>query len=248
MNKKATEFKIPQPQNCQVWLDFDGTVTRQDVLDELIKKFSVNDSWKIIEEKWQKGLIGSRQCLQEQFDLLRISPVQLEQTLDGIELDEGIFTLLELLESNRVPVMVLSDSTDVFIRHILQRNGITKLMFRSNSVVHRDIRLELRCSNGKASCEFAAAHCKCGTIEIMGDPNRRNIYIGDGRSDLCPARKADYVFAKSILAQCLEKEAIPFNRYSNLSDVAAVLSECWQRPGTKSKLCGSVTGKGRKHQ
>jgi len=241
-NKKAVVFKIPQPQVCQVWLDFDGTITRQDVLDELIKKFSIDDSWKIIEEKWQKGLIGSRRCLQEQFDLLRVSPEQLERTLDGIELDEGIFTLLELLESQHVPVMVISDSVDVFIRRILHRNGITKLTFRSNGMVHQDSRLKLQCSDDKTACRFEAAHCKCRTVEVAGDPKRRNIYIGDGRSDLCPARRADYVFAKGILAQCLEKESIPFNRYSNLNDVAAVLSRSWQKPEIKSRLYDSIAG------
>ncbi len=229
-NKRAAEFKIPGPKSCQ------------DVLDELIKKYSINDSWKIIEEKWQKGLIGSRQCLQEQFELLRVSPEELERMLADVELDKGIFTLLELLESQQVPVVVLSDSGDIFIRRILQRNGITKLTFRSNSVVHQDLRLKLCCPNGSASCEFGAAHCKCRTVEIMGDPNRKNIYVGDGRSDLCLARKSDYVFAKDILAQCLEKESIRFNRYSSLSDVAKVLSENWQKPGIKSRLCRSITG------
>jgi 2,3-diketo-5-methylthio-1-phosphopentane phosphatase len=224
-NGELKELKLGQPENCQIWLDFDGTITKQDVLDELIKRYSINDSWKAIEAKWQRGLIGSRQCLEEQFGLLRIPQEELEAALDRIELDGGIFAFLELLKSRRMPAVILSDSGDIFIERILDRHSIRGLPIRCNTVVRRGLGFELHCLNGNPSCEFGAAHCKCNSIKVMGDPNRKSIYIGDGRSDLCAARKADYVFAKGVLAKCLEKEGIAFTRYSTLKDVAAVLSK-----------------------
>jgi 2,3-diketo-5-methylthio-1-phosphopentane phosphatase len=237
-NGVSRELKLCRPEDCQIWLDFDGTITRQDVLDELIKRYSVNDSWKIIEARWQAGLTGSRQCLQEQLKLLRISPEELEQALDSIELDEGIFVLLELLKSRGVPAVILSDSADIFIERILHRHNIRNLPVRSNTVVRRGPGFELHCLDGDPLCEFGAAHCKCNSVKVMGDPKRKSIYIGDGRSDLCAARKVDYVFAKGILAQCLEKESIPFIRYSTLNDVAAVLSKVWLVPTSTSSVAG----------
>lgn len=44
-------------------VDSDGTAMRQDVLDKLIQSYSIVDSWKCTEERWQAGvteiIIGS---------------------------------------------------------------------------------------------------------------------------------------------------------------------------------------------
>ena len=39
---------IPLPARSQLWIDFDGTITRQDVLDELIRRYAADDSWKSV--------------------------------------------------------------------------------------------------------------------------------------------------------------------------------------------------------
>jgi 2,3-diketo-5-methylthio-1-phosphopentane phosphatase len=213
--------------NCQVWLDFDGTITRRDVIDELLQRYSIDDSWKTFEQQWQASLIGSRQCLEEQFDLIRISQDELDNFLDGVELDTGFFSLLMLLNSLAVPVAILSDSVDVFIMRILQRHGVKNVPVRSNTMVRHSLEIELCCPYGDPKCECGAAHCKCSSIRAIGDPKRKSIYIGDGISDLCPARKADLVFAKGALSQCLEKNSLKFIRYSNLNEVSQVLQNAW---------------------
>ncbi|EQD32500.1 phosphoserine phosphatase [mine drainage metagenome] len=58
---------VPLPSKAQVWIDFDGTISREDVLDELVSRFASNDSWKLVEERWRTGLIGSAECLRSEF-------------------------------------------------------------------------------------------------------------------------------------------------------------------------------------
>jgi 2-hydroxy-3-keto-5-methylthiopentenyl-1-phosphate phosphatase len=216
-----------QPVNYQVWLDFDGTITRQDVIDELLQRYSINDSWKAVERRWQAGLIGSRQCLEEQLDLIRISQVELDSFLNGIELDTGFFSLLSLLNEYDVPAAILSDSIDVFIGHILQRQGIHNIPVRSNTMERRDSKIKFYCPYGDTKRVCKAAHCKCASIKTLGDERRKSVYIGDGLSDLCPAEKADLIFAKGVLAQSLGKKAIKFIQYSTLDEVAKVLRKTW---------------------
>ena len=219
----------PPPElQCQVWLDFDGTVTREDVLDQLILRYSVDESWRDVERRWQNGEIGSRQCLADQFDLLRVTPEQVEALLDGMTFDPGVGSLIGLLESRRVPVTVLSDSVDFFIRRILDRLGLGHVPIRSNTAVFRSGGLQLLCPHENPRCSFGAAHCKCRSMEALGRSGRRSIYVGDGRSDLCAARKADFVFAKRTLADCLSRESLPYIRYSSLHDVAQFLADAWQ--------------------
>jgi 2-hydroxy-3-keto-5-methylthiopentenyl-1-phosphate phosphatase len=220
---------LPRPQAAQVWLDFDGTISQKDVLDELIEHYAVNESWKLIEQRWQTGLIGSRECLEQEFTLLRITDRQLNAFLDRITLDPGIGPLLELLGEYRVPVAILSDGIDFFIERILARHGFTGLTIRSNTLERHNHGLRLACPHAAATCESAAAHCKCTSAAGLRAPGRRTIYVGDGRSDLCPARKADAVFAKAVLARTLAAEHVPYIPYTTLGDVAATLSEMWQR-------------------
>ena len=197
------------------------------MLDDLIVRFARSDSWKLIEERWQAGIIGSGQCLREEFDLIRIGKEELANFLQGVAVDPGLNRLLDTLRKYRVPVAVLSDGIDHFISAVLARNGITDIPIRSNTLIHRDKRLSLRCPHADSACSCAAAHCKCASAQKLLQVGRKTIYIGDGRSDLCPSRKANAVFAKAALAQALTREAIPFTPFVTLSDVAQTLEAAW---------------------
>jgi 2-hydroxy-3-keto-5-methylthiopentenyl-1-phosphate phosphatase len=219
---------VPPAAQSQFWIDFDGTISSQDVLDELISRYAVDDSWKLLERRWQDGDIGSRDCLIGQFDLVRITPPELDALLNRMVLDPGAVTLFRLLDLHRVPVVILSDCVDFFIRRILRRYGFSHLEVRSNTAVFADGGLRLYCPHENSACTFGAAHCKCASMDALGQPDRRSIYVGDGRSDLCASRKADLVFAKSVLTRLLDAEKIPYRAYTTLHDVAATLSAAWQ--------------------
>lgn len=229
-NISPSPIVLPAPGEAQVWLDFDGTITQQDVLDEVIKRFSVNDSWKLVEQRWQSGLIGSRQCLQEQFALVRAEQRELDELLTTIGVDRGLRPLLQLLADFNVPCAIVSDGVEQFIRPILARASVNGMTIRCNNVIAGAGTLEFQCPHFCSDCTSAAAHCKCNSMKLLGEQNRQSIYVGDGRSDLCPARKASVVFAKGVLANCLANEGIPFVRYQSLLDVAAALSAAWRTP------------------
>ncbi len=218
---------VPPAGAAQVWIDFDGTITQRDVLDDLIQKYAVSDAWKLIEERWQAGIIGSRDCLREEFNLIRINKADLAQFLQTIAVDPGLMHLLDTLRKHRVPVAVLSDGIDHFISAVLSRNGVSDIPIRSNTLLHRGDRLSLRCPHASSACSCAAAHCKCASAQELLQIGRKTIYIGDGRSDLCPSRKATAVFAKGALAQALTREAIPFTPFITLNDVADTLEAAW---------------------
>ena len=225
-SKTTEKATIPRALNAQVWIDFDGTITQKDVLDSLICDYAVNESWKEIEGEWSRGEIGSYECLRRQFSLLRISEAELEQFLQTIPVDPGWPILKALLEDNEVPFGILSDGVETFIQTILGQER-EDVPVRSNAIHHSGNTLALLCPHFDEMCKSRAAHCKCASADALRVEERRSIYIGDGRSDLCAARKADVIFAKSVLATELSREGIRYFGFQNLGDVAAILDRAW---------------------
>jgi len=218
---------LPEAMDAQLWIDFDGTITKKDTLNELIENYSIDNSWELIEQRWAAGHIGSRQCLEEEFALLRIPKDELHTAIERIEIDKGIIKLLKIAKSHSLTVAILSDGVDFFINQILKNNGITDVAIRSNSIEYTEPRLKLICPNTNPKCRVGSAHCKCSSIAALGDSDKKSIYIGDGRSDLCAARHSEFVFAKETLASCLEKEGINFYEFNDLTEIADILTDSW---------------------
>ena len=218
---------LPEPQATQVWFDFDGTISRQDVLDELVNRFSRNESWRLVEERWKAGLIGSEACLREEFSLLEISDNDLYDFIDQVEIDPGFIPLIAMLRQNHVPFAILSDGIEKFIRGILNRFNAGDIEIRANRITRKNQQLHLVCPHKAEFCLSAAAHCKCRSAGKLRIGRRKTVYIGDGRSDICPARQADVVFAKGVLAQELAARQHAYIPYNSLHEIAATMNRAW---------------------
>ena len=92
-----------------VVFDFDNTITTYDVLDDIILRFSVNDAWKALEDKWKRGKIGSKECLKGQMAGIRITKENLDRYLKKIKLDPYFKKLIRLLGANKIRLMILID-------------------------------------------------------------------------------------------------------------------------------------------
>ena len=208
----------------RVFIDFDNTITCGDVLDGIIEKFALDDRWRALEESWASGRIGARACLEGQMDVLRASWPDLAQHLEGVRLDPGFAALRDLLRRERVELTVVSDNFDLFVGHILQQRGLGDVAYRANH-------LEIAADRLLPSFPFAnpdcpdCAHCKKIHFLPPHSDARQVIFIGDGRSDICPARHADIVFAKTGLLSYLRDAKIPCLAYDDLTGVVDTLKK-----------------------
>ena len=182
-------------ENCHVFFDFDNTITAFDVLDGIIEQFSVNRDWVAYEEAWKKGKIGSRQCLDGQLRSIRVERAQLHAYLRTVGIDPAFGRLLALLRRHGVEPVIVSDSFSQIIRYILEHNGISGITVHANTLrMHGDC-LQPSFPHAGNQC-LRCGHCKTETLARAEFAGKRTVYIGDGLSDLCPARRSDLVFAK----------------------------------------------------
>jgi len=209
--------KIMALQDYIVFFDFDNTITNYDVFDDMIMRFSVNDKWKDLEEKWRRGKIGSRECLEGQIKGVKIGREALDNYLSKIEIDPYFKRLIGLFDSRNIKTVIVSDNFDYILERILKNNGIADIDIYSN---------KLRVENGRLAPSFPfvdkdckkCAHCKRSNLS-NGDNEPIMAYIGDGLSDVCASKDADIVFAKGYLKRYYEKERLPHIPFKRLKEV-----------------------------
>ena len=183
----------------EVYFDFDNTITAFDVLDQIIQQFSINESWKDAEDEWEAGKIGSKECLERQLAVVRLTASQLQAYLQTIKIDPAFKPILELLRAREIETKIVSDSFTAIIGEILENNNVKGVPILANDLVVQGNRLIPQFPYHNSICS-TCANCKTSHLMKRGRPLRsKKIYIGDGRSDVCPAGFCEVIFAKGSL-------------------------------------------------
>lgn len=225
-----------------VFVDFDGTIALEDSTDLLLERFA-DPAWREVEARYEAGLIGSRQCLEEQIALLRIDPAALDAFAAGIEIDPAFPAFLAACRRLDLPVTVVSDGLDRVIRAVLHRHSLD-LPVVANTLEHAGgDRWVLSFPQARPECASGAGHCKCATIETRrrgavaasvhggatdghtpGTTRPEVILIGDGTSDRCAAAAvADRVFARAGLADWCAEHGVAHDAFGRFGDLTPLL-------------------------
>jgi 2-hydroxy-3-keto-5-methylthiopentenyl-1-phosphate phosphatase len=224
--------------------DFDGTISVEDVGLAAINALGDQRAWDL-EYRWRRGEIDSRECLAGQWGLIDWPLDRLLALFDSIGLDEGFHALWRLVLDRAARLVILSDGLDLYLDRMMSRlgyrtcDGLLALSDNfgacvprfANRAEYRDGpstgsgpggRLELFFPCASDFCD-QCGNCKLAHLMLLRPSFRRTLYIGDAYSDVCPAKYADVVFAKSHLADIFADERLPFVRFDELADVAAIL-------------------------
>ena len=210
--------KAKKTDNYQVFIDFDNTIATVDTFDSLLPVFAKDQRWMELEKDWEKGRISSKDCLEGQLNCMELDKPSLDRHLSGIKLDPYFKNLISLLESKKVKTMVLSDNFDYILRKILKHNQIKKIKVYSNRLKFLNDKPQPLFPFRHKKCP-TCAHCKTKNLLANTEVNSSIVYIGDGRSDFCPAKYADIVFAKDSLLKYCRAEKIKHYPYETLKDV-----------------------------
>jgi 2-hydroxy-3-keto-5-methylthiopentenyl-1-phosphate phosphatase len=220
-----------------VFLDFDGTVARRDVVDAILESYA-GAEWLDIEECWRNGSIGSRECLKAQMALVRASQRQVNALLDEIDLDPGLLTLLKTCRLHKLAVHIVSDGFDYCAERLLSTaDGQVRRLLEGAELCAShlepdgpegpdgEIRWRTDFPFYPKMCAHGCATCKPAVMRALNPSNALAIFVGDGLSDRYAIGAADVVFAKDKLAAyCVEKN-IAHLGYRDLADVAMSIAQ-----------------------
>lgn len=215
-----------------LYIDFDGTISAEDTTDLILERFAL-PAWTDVEAAWERGEIGSRECMARQVSLLRASPLALARLVAEIPVDPAFVDFARLCADRGLPFTILSDGLDLVARGVLRRLGIDApvLSNRLENVARDQWRLTFPYAN--PGCATAAGNCKCACLEAgQRQGGGLTVLIGDGRSDFCGAGSADQVFAKGkLIAHCRDND-IPHVAFNGFADLAPLFLDWLDRPFT----------------
>jgi 2-hydroxy-3-keto-5-methylthiopentenyl-1-phosphate phosphatase len=199
--------------------DFDGTITLKDTTDAVLGALA-DPAWEAVEADWRTGRISAARCMRRQIALLRADDAAVDAVLDAQVLDPGFTAFVAWCEARGLPVCIVSDGVDYFIRRILARHGLERLPVVSNVLAGAAPRRTLRQPWRREGCAAGSGVCKCAAAAA---DDRRLVFIGDGRSDFCLSGRADILFAKGELAAYAAGRDRPFHPFETFHDVTASL-------------------------
>jgi 2-hydroxy-3-keto-5-methylthiopentenyl-1-phosphate phosphatase len=209
------------PPRRAIALDFDGTVTEDDLLDEIASRFGDAAVYQEVEDGLHSGRLPLCDVISREFRPVT-APVDevVAWTLGNVRIRPGFRELLELARVRGWRVLVVSSGFHELIEPILEREG-----------VHVDVhanRLDARPDGWVVQwryedCDACGESCKRSVVAGFAGGDEV-VYIGDGYSDRCAAEAADRVFATKGLARYLDEREVPYERFDDFHDVARSLA------------------------
>lgn len=220
----------------KIFLDFDGTITQNDVGEEIFRKFLDKDVANEIVENLLNDKISSRECWEK---LCKATPAIEKQALDSFillqEVEPTLHRFIEFCDKNNLELFVLSDGFDYYIDQILKRENLTHLKVYSNKLILDE--------KGKLIPSFpfynsdckSTANCKRNHIIDNSGEEDFTVFIGDGNSDKDPIQYVDFIFAKKDLLKYCEVNRITYFSFKDFDDVIERLTELGSRKRLKKR-------------
>jgi 2-hydroxy-3-keto-5-methylthiopentenyl-1-phosphate phosphatase len=203
--------------------DFDGTVCRVDMCNEILDHFA--GDWEAIDRAYAVGEIGSRAAYSRIASLIRTNRLQvLDFILRHERLDPFFPDFLRFCRGRKIDLKIVSDGLDLYIEAILAKYGLNVEFYSNRLVFREDDRIGVDFPPASEECGRCGT-CKRYLLDRFRSDYDRIIYVGDGHSDICAARMADQIFAKDILYEkCLEN-GTPCLLYDDFGDIRRCLGE-----------------------
>jgi 2-hydroxy-3-keto-5-methylthiopentenyl-1-phosphate phosphatase len=199
-------------------VDFDGTITEQDVLDEIARTFGDDEVYREVDEALDRNGITLHEVLRREFEPVRAS---LEEVVEWVHANStvrpGFRELVELARERGWRLVVVSSGFRQLIEPMLERAGIEGLELVSNEVDPDPSGWRITFFD-ESRCEVCGEACKRTTVRSVVDGGEV-VYVGDGYSDRCAAEASDRVFATKGLARYLDERGIPYERFDDFHDV-----------------------------
>ena len=203
-----------------VQCDFDGTITEEDVSFMLLDAFA-GGNWRQRLKEYEEGKISVGRFNTEAFAMVKANKESLlKLAKEKAQIRPGFHELVACCRRKGFRLVIVSNGLDFYIEEILKDMGLGDIeVFAAKTDFHPEgLKVRYIGPDGNQLDEgFKEAY-----VRLFLGEGYRVIYVGNGTSDLLPARQCHYIFAtENLLVHCREANlnCAPFNDFNEVVKV-----------------------------
>ncbi|MGA3056733.1 MAG: haloacid dehalogenase-like hydrolase [Candidatus Limnocylindrales bacterium] len=198
-------------------VDYDGTIAQTDVADKILYHF-IGERYRVDDEAYDAGLIGSRTLFEGQVGLLPGDPAPVVALAEAQPHDPMFASFARLALELEIPIEVVSDGFGFYIEAALRRLGSPPVPVITARTTFDGERTEMTFPNGHPNC-LVCGTCKRQRVLAHQAAGRVVAFIGDGESDRYAAAYSDVIFAKRSLIELCRKEGWAFTPWHDFAEL-----------------------------
>jgi len=210
-----------------VQCDFDGTITEADASFFILDAFAQGD-WRQLLRQYKEHKISVGEFNTKAFAMVKVDKPALLEAIKGkallsslssraVKIRDGFQGLVDYCSKEGFRLVIVSNGLDFYIHEILKQVGLENIEVHAAQTQFPPSGVEVRYigPDGNELDDGLKEAC----IKLFLKQGYRVIYIGNGDSDISPAKYAHQIFATGeLLAYCRENnlECKPFNDFSEI--------------------------------
>ena len=191
--------------------DFDGTITEEDVSFLLLDTFA-NEDWRRLLTEYREGKISVGDFNRKAFSMVKADrQTLLEFVRSEVKVQAGFHELLAYCRRKSFRFVIVSNGLDFYIEAILRDIGIDNMEVLAAQTNFSSKGIEVKYigpEGNQIQDGFKEAYTR-----LFLSRDYRVVYVGNGASDVPPAKLAHHIFATGeLLTSCKEMNlsCIPF--------------------------------------
>ena len=211
-----------------VQCDFDGTVTEEDASFFLLDAFAQGD-WRRLFREYKEHRISVGEFNTRAFGMVKADEHRLLEALQGnVKVRAGFHELVDYCFNKGLRLVIVSNGLYFYIRVVLKELGLADVEVHAAQASFHPAGMKVRYvgPDGKRVDDgFKEAY-----VESFLRLGYRVIYIGNGDSDVAPAKHAHDVFATGDLLAYSKENNLNCKPFKDFRDVVRDLEQMPQSP------------------
>ncbi len=220
-----------QSKPLAVISDFDDTIAIENVAELLFEELCSDQGWRELRQQSRDKLISLREYQEGAFRLMGASQGDIQAKVkEKATLRSHFKELCDYTRANGIPLAIVSLGMDFYIEALLAREGLDSIPRYAATASFSGGTISYSYPypwDGSGASSYEACSqwgtCKCSILNSYARKGYAIQYIGDGRSDMCPASIADHIFARSYLEELCQEKQLSYTPFETFMDVIEVL-------------------------
>ena len=207
-----------------VLCDFDETAAQENIAHLVLDRFG-DGQWRALQQQFQDGTIRAKDYFEWPFTNINASREEMRSHVRAMgHLRHGFVELAHYCRDRAIELAIVTHGLDFYVEALLEQAGLEWLTTYAVQAHFTDDGIQYEYRHTREGCE-EYGNCKCSIVDYYKANGNQVFYIGDGISDLCPARRANLVFARSRLLEECQKWGLPHVELRDCTDVIAELEQ-----------------------